>query len=355
MFCIHASALGAKKHLVFDDTGADGTWVSDTPASVPVYTGKFKTSDCFDTMLRLAASDAQLSFPDEYKIVSRQVFGDTDPMWSMLLPTRVFKSCVVSFVAQAVEAKADVIRPYYDGTWRHVSDFLETLVPCSAGDGELRRISYSRLSTRTGRMIVTSGAPVLTMRSDLRSTLRTDVDSPLFYVDFRALEPTIIANTVGAKFSGSDLYEWLASNVLTVSDRAAAKRAVVIALYNTPSARTRDAKALAEWFRLDDLATTIRAMSIDQRRVTNAYGRLIMSDDFDDDGCVINDFAQSTAVDAAVLGFDMICRSRDVRPLAIIHDAVIVQDQRGVLSDGEIGHVDVDTVGRLYYKVSRIK
>lgn len=354
MFYIHSSVIGAHKHLLFDEQMRSGSWSEELDSHAPVYTKSFKESMCFDTMLKLAASDASLSFSQEYMNLAIAAFDTRQPMWSMMLPNHVFKSAVMNFVDAVIEAKVDIIRRYYEGTWAHVSCFLNKLRPISVSGVTLGRVTYDRVATRTGRMVVSSGPQVLTMKKDKRNLIRGETRSPVYYVDFRALEPTIVANVVGARFSGTDLYTWLSENVLRAQSRDAAKKAVVSALYGDQMHRTSDAKLIAQWFDLKNLANKIRSESPDRCRIINIYGRLIASKDIENDGCVINDYIQSSAVDSAVLGFDAVCSSLRLSPLAVIHDAVIVEDPHNTLSDGFVSSVIVDRVGTLYYKAIRL-
>lgn len=354
MFCIDAAALGAPAHLLFDDSGDVGEWVTERPAGVPTFSGTLKRKSCLDTMLKLASSRASLSFPSEYDKVAAVFCKTAYPMWSMMLPKSVFRDCVRAFAKSVAEARVSDVAEYYETTWERVGDFLSSFGQLAAPGLPAAQVMYNRLATRTGRLTVASGAQVLTMPRDSRKDLRCSEPGELFYVDFRALEPTIIANVVGAAFEGSDLYSWLSDRVMRSRDRDAAKRAVVAALYGSQSCRSTDAQRIASWFKLDELASRIRALSPDGVRVVNLYGRMIMSDDFTNDGCVINDYAQSSAVDAAALGFAQMCAQTGVKPLAMIHDAVIVRDELGTLQEGFVGKIDVERAGALYYKISRL-
>lgn len=354
VFYIHSSVLGSHKHLLFNEQTRSGSWTEKLDLSVPAYTKSFKESSCFDSILKLSASDASLEFPTEYLNLALNAFSTRSPMWAMMLPNHVFKSAVMNFVNAAIEAKTSLVQEYYNSTWAHVGSFLNKLRPIRVSGVDLGRVTYDRLSTRTGRMIVSSGPQILTMTKDKRKQITGETESPIYYVDFRALEPTIVANIVDARFSGSDLYVWLAENVLRVQTRDAAKKAVVSALYGDQTHRTSDAKLIAQWFDLKNLAVKIRVMSPDQKRVMNIYGRLIASKDMTNDGYVINDYIQSSAVDSAILGFDAICSSLRLAPLAIVHDAMIVEDCHNNLSDGFVSSVVVDRVGTLYYKATRL-
>jgi hypothetical protein len=355
VFCIHSSVIGANKHLLFDEQTRSGTWIENFDPSMILYTKSYKEISCLDTLLKLAARpDASLDFPAEYVNLARVVFNSCQPMWSMMLPNHVFKSAVMTFVNKVIEANVEAVMQYYKSTWAHVGHFLSQLQPITLDGSFLGTVKYDRISTRTGRMTVAAGPQVLTMSKEKRRLITGSSKAPIYYVDFRALEPTIIANAVGLSFSGDDLYAWLAENVLHNQTRDSAKKAVVSALYGDQTHRTSDAKLIAQKFDLKNFAQHIRSKMCDITRVTNVYGRLISTKDVENDGCVINDYTQSSAVDAAILGFDLICSSLHLTPLCVIHDAVIVEDVDNNLSDGFISNVIVDRVGKLYYKAIRL-
>lgn len=346
--------IGAHKHLLFDDQTKSGSWTEDADLQVPIYTKSFKNKACFDTLLKLAASQATLEFPAEYANLARFAFNSQAPMWSMLLPKHVFRSTVMNFVNAAIEANTETVMQYYSDVWERVGHFLNGLKPIKISGADAGTVVYDRLSTRTGRMIVVSGPKILTMSKEDRKFISGESNAPIYYVDFRALEPTIVANVMGSKFSGSDLYAWLAENVMSVASRDAAKKAVVSSLYGDQMNRSADARSIAEWFDLKNLACHIRAASPDKARIINIYGRMISTKDIENDGYIINDYIQSSAVDAAVLGFEQICSSLRLSPLGVIHDAIIVEDCYNALEEGFVSSTVVDRVGKLYYKATRL-
>lgn len=351
--CVHRDVIGADMCVVFDDSAV--RWERDPPAGALVYTGSHKESMCLDTVIKLAASGAAVTIPPAYAVMAAQAFPNIERvMWSHVLPKSVLKRCLMDFVARVRDDSVESLRPYYEGTWERVGSFLKTLQPAYIDDECAGVVTYDRLSTRTGRMIVASGLKVLTMSRDVRAKIRGASGAPVMYVDFRALEPTLVANAVGLRFEGSDLYAWLAEHVIRASSRDVAKRAVVCALYGSKESRTSDAAKIANVFQLDALAADIRRASLRGERVTSLYGRVVRSEQYGDDGCVINDRFQSTAVDAACEGFAAICGDSGALPLAVVHDAVIVEDTKAALSDGQIGTVELPTVGKLYFKVTRL-
>lgn len=355
VFCLHGNAIGSEQHLIITENGESGRWEADVPNDMLVFTGAYKRLRCLDTVIRLSAGSASFEVPERFIAAASTIFrSDVKPLWRYVLPRNVFQNAVRHLISGVVDSYSQVAARYYTTTWAQVGQFLDGLQPFTlVGDPAEHRVTYDRLRTRTGRMVIASGPPIVTMPREQRSRLRSATGMRLKYVDFRALEPTIAANIVGARFEGSDLYAWLAQRVLNGRDRMAAKLAVVQALYGGAHGRTAEAQRIASWFCVHELAQRIRR-DANGSIVTNVYGRSVASETFDDDGCVINDYVQSTAVDAAVLGFEAICREHGASPVAIIHDAVIVDDVCGKLVDGYIGNVMVNGVGLLYYKVTNV-
>lgn len=353
VFCFHADVIGSDQHLIVAEDGKNGRWSDDVPEDMLTFTGAYKREACLDTVVRLSAGSATFDVPQCFITAASTAFGTTiRPRWRYMLPHSVFESAVRHLISGVVDSYSRDAARYYVTSWALVSRFLDGLRPFTIeGEPGEHSVTYDRLRTRTGRMVIASGQPIITMPREQRRRLRSTSGAHLKYVDFRALEPTIAANIVGARFEGSDLYAWLASNVLHDRDRTSTKLAVVQALYGGAHGRTAEAQRIASWFCVRDLAQRIRS-GAREHIVTNVYGRSVASETFDDDGCVINDYVQSTAVDAAVLGFDALCREHGALPVAVIHDAVIVDDALGKLADGYVGSVVVNGAGLLYYKVT---
>lgn len=354
VFCFHANVLGSDQHLIVADDGKQGCWSDDVPDQVLVFTGEYKRDLCLDTVIRLSAGTASFVVPDRYVRAATTILGTTvgRPLWRNIMPRSVFESAARHLVSGVVDSYSQDAARYYASTWALVSRFLDGLQQFTIdGVPGVHAVTYDRLRTRTGRMVVASGPPIMTMPRDTRHSMRSVTGGRLKYVDFRALEPTIVANVVGAQFSGSDLYAWLSNNVLHGRDRNATKLATVQALYGGAYGRSAEAQRIASWFCVHDLAQRIRATARGHI-IINVYGRSILSETFDDDGCIINDYVQSSAVDAAMVGFDTICSDHGVTPVAVIHDAVIVDDASNSLPDGFIGSTTVNGVGILYYKVT---
>lgn len=356
MFSFHKDVIGTEQFLLLDNNGKAGSWRESIPEDAYLYSEALKDNHCLDTILKLSATKINFNVPIEYQKAAKYIFGTNVIRWKHILPKYVFERSLRDFITQVVVSNFEGVLPYYESTWGHINRFLSTLQPfATLADTEMKIVKYDRLSTRTGRLIVQDGHRILTMPREERKFIKTNNSFEKFYIDFIALEPTIIARLVNADFDSEDLYVHLSNKFLNNVDRTQAKKIIVSSIYgaNSDNHKSDIAKIIYDWFQIDQFASSIRNKAINNK-IINFYGKYILSDKINDDGCIINDFIQSTAVDAAIFGFESICDLYALNPLAIIHDAIIVEDKKQKLYDGLINNIIVPGIGKLYFKVTSL-
>lgn len=227
---------------------------------------------------------------------------------------------------------------------------------------------YIRTGTVTGRMTVLSGPPILTLKKDHRSILRSpDLHHSKFWsFDYTSLEPRVLlylseyikSNPSSTPLIGSlprpSLAHLEAPDVyLKVLDdlgltgklpRPLAKNAILAVLYgqneeNTASQLKRHISkpedfvaSLLDYFGIDLLRKSLARDLLYSNRnaIKSFYGRPIFCEDTRP-SVLLNYYVQSTAVDVALHGFNKICKRLNekslisiVTPVFLIHDAMIV-------------------------------
>lgn len=204
---------------------------------------------------------------------------------------------------------------------------------------------YSMTGTVTGRLTVRSGPNMLVAPKGVRAALRSASGRPVLELDLTALEPTILfASQLPGFDPGGDLYSrvserWfggrlsrdLAKALVISLCYGASERALLAAAGGTPENREA-VKRLAADLRLAELASRLRGEWSDTGRLLNAYGRPVRPKGGDPrDGALINNFVQSTAVDAAMEVFEVASSAPGIEPHVVIHDALYLSGDEAAL------------------------
>jgi len=217
---------------------------------------------------------------------------------------------------------------------------LRSFIPDS--QGLLSKVSYSQTSSCSGRLTVKSGPSILTMRKDRRALLRSRYsDGKIIQIDFVSLEPRVALCTAGSPFDG-DVYNLIGKDVLNSEvDRKSAKIATIGCLYGMSAKKLSDVigtndlgmsrqilKKIRNHFKIPRLEKDLKSQLSENGSITNLYGR-VMTPDSDSGHLLVNRFIQSTAADAAILGFSSLCRQIEneeikASPIFVIHDALIL-------------------------------
>lgn len=213
---------------------------------------------------------------------------------------------------------------------------VSTFVPDHAGFAA--PVVYDRFGALTGRLTVTHGPSILTLKREYRDLLVSDTGGCIVSVDFAALEARVLLYEAGRRCDEPDLYGMIARDL--GYDRKAVKGAVISELYG--SSKYALGKALGiegrelnsfvrrvkAYFNTKELLSRIKAQFFETGRIINRYGRPVLIDD-PMDHIFINYYAQSSGVDVTLLGFSLLVErlAREcpgVRPLYLLHDALIL-------------------------------
>jgi len=330
---------------------------------MPIITGEFKKCDplCGDTLHKLAGFDVHFDIPERYAHMWRTLSspGSPSPMWSEMMPTAVHGSCVNDLVTRLRAVNGEPLK-YFTNEYQTGSRFLAsmqkfrvssdriaahrdkrlgTFVPDRAGF--VGPIVYDRFS-RTGRLRVVSGPRVLELPREFRDIYisRYPRSRPI-YMDFSSMEIRVILAAVGRPTTNEDVYESISRDIFNGTlDRSTTKQIVISMLYGmgsrglvrrlecTPRKLDTYRKGISKYFALDEFLTMLLGQQTRTGRVINGFGRPVMTT-MSNKSTLLNYYAQSTAVDVALLGFAQIMKRADelglrVNPQFVIHDAFIV-------------------------------
>jgi hypothetical protein len=331
---------------------------------------------CLDTLLKLKNVEIPSSPPDRWnRSMSLLTSGSMIP-WSQVMPSNAYKSFVKNLIKSITETIDHLPKDYYRNTWcpggqllhnlkaakvdpvayraiaaeiEHDSGAFETFRP--GPGGFLQPVVYDRFATRTGRLTVSSGPNILTLKKRYRKVLKsTFQDGVICSLDFGALEARIILTENGKVSSAHDLYGALATELFDSRvDREIVKIAVISELYGASKSSLASRLGIGN-HKLDEFVTKVRSYFgtaelrkrlkeefIKTGKIRNKHGRFLDLDD-PQDHLFVNTYAQSSGVDVSLLGFKAVVDSLGidgVRPLFVLHDALILDVREDRLKDVE--------------------
>lgn len=373
-FCISSTILGSDRHMLVADDGYSTS--SALPRDVWFLNGVLDPTKplCLDSLLKLGGRDVDVRPPEKWtRSMSLLTSGSVVP-WSQTMPSTAYRSFVKNLVKSVSETIDDLPKEYYKETWcpagqllvglkaarvdgalyREVSaaserdsGALETFRP--GPGGFLPPVVYDRFATRTGRLTVSSGPNILTLRKDYRKLLRSSFpDGVICSLDFAALEARIILAEAGVECHDSDLYSALSEKLFQGKiGRDVVKVAVISELYGSSKHALGARLGLAgrkleefidtihRYFKTSDLRKRLKEEFKSTGKIRNRHGRFLDLDD-PQDHLFVNTYAQSTGVDVALLGFKHVMDrlgTDGVRPLFVLHDALILDVRKDRLDD----------------------
>lgn len=372
--CFDAALLGTKRHLlVFNDQCA---WVDDVPTDAWHFSGheKIDSDHCFDTLLALNHVTIDVLPPEKFVNAMATLTNETQIPWAYVLPTDDHRAFMKRLVTEAKVILPTLTKTYYENTWTHQCRLLTTLQPAKIDVcrfDEVRslnpmnskvidsfapkhgdfaeRVTYNRFASRTGRLTVATGPNILTIKREYRDVLRSSFDGgKILYVDFAALEPHVLLYEANGRCDAPDMYMYIADTMFKgTASRDAIKVAVISEMYGSGKRQLEErlgiqGDELDEFvhnvqflFKTDVLKKRVKAEFYTRGFITNRHGRRIEIDT-PLDHIFVNSYIQSTGVDVSLLGFIEVMRrleSPGVRPLFILHDALIIDVARDQLNE----------------------
>lgn len=366
-FFIHSSLLGSKKHLKKDECGF--SWSERLDSDSYVLSGRQKSSRCLDTLFALHGSRLP-QIPQAYADAMKSLVTGSNVQipWQHVLPRSTYENYFKNTVKVIEDTFSELPFAYYESAWTAGSRVLSALKPARVNVDRWNSLLdtaavnapvlasfkpdprgfadipiYNRFGTRTGRLTVSGGPNILTLKREHRSILQSSFrDGVVCSLDFRALEPRIVLAEAGRSSESEDIYGELAEKIFgDQENRDAVKVAVISELYGAAkeSLRARlgisqtkiDAfvRGINDFFKLDLLRERL-SIQASSGRIINHFGRPLQVDP-ESKNLFVNTYVQSTGVDVSLFGFDIILQKLGidgVRPLYVLHDALIL-DVRG--------------------------
>ena len=220
MIVFTSDLFGTSNHLSYNSGFA---WVDKIPDDAWVYSN-FPHKYSVDEWLAMYNVETEQAVEAKY-LKMANVLGINNPPWQLLLGkkfTQNFKQISTS-MEQKINASQNV---EYEPIWRKIQDFIFSLKPVKVDivrynslrkrnidlpgfnitTGSLNSVQYDR-RTKTGRLRVSSGPSVLTLKSEYRNVVKN-----CRQIDFKNMEPRLLLALIGKRVQG-DLYENIAKDL----------------------------------------------------------------------------------------------------------------------------------------------
>ncbi len=364
--CIDKRATGTKKHLVYCTDTSGLSWSDEIPLNAWVFSSERASS--IKEALRISGDDIKEIFPDRFAVSFSELQIDTKDLlipMHMCMPTHVFKSSIQEFLRRSQSALESLESTGYIQTLmanqkvllaltrsivdenkikRYIQESssgpsvvsaLKSFIP--EKDGFCKLAKYSLSKTVTGRMIVDTGPSILTLSSKYRDILKSRYqDGKIVQVDFVSLEPRVCRFVAGGT-AKSDIYNDVANFIFSgEQERKTVKLAVLCAIYGvsikrlanllgSESESRRIVREVRKYFSVAELERNLKGQLLTHKKISNYFGRPLQTDAFESH-VLVSHFIQSTSVDVAMSGFEVIIsktRTKNIKPLFLIHDAII--------------------------------
>lgn len=373
MLCILGDALGSPKNMVVDDAGP--RWSADIPVDAWVM-GDPASSSSVTALFEVVNRSVPPIVPPEYVESMIGVARGQVP-WPLVIPPAMLREHITG-VHSDVQDCLEELGPYAD-TLRKSREILGHLdssvidvhelrslqVESQAGQlesfepgpgGMLQPPTYSH-RTSTGRLTVVDGPRILTLHKQHRKVLGSRYNGGrMMQIDFVSLEPRVL-RLIHAGTAPDDLYSDMLGSVSGDFTRRQAKLATLKSLYGAGSASVGEELG-AEAHVLTRHVTAYFGLAEHRDRlnpargpIRNFWGRPLP--EATDPRIAVSHFAQSTAVDVALMGFGSLYRSiteMDLLavPCFVLHDALLIdaapEAMEGLTSIANSG-VDIPGLG----------
>ena len=366
-FCIDSSVLGTEKHLLCKESAF--AWLSSVPENTWHLSGNVKQDSdwCLDTVFKLAGISVETQPPAKFVNSIKKFVDDTEHIpWRYLMPMSVHRAFMKNTIDNVTIAIDNLPMNYYRGCWVPGNSVIRALQPTKIDvvrwkaiidsgpptvgtvktfhpnkNGFADKITYDRFGALTGRLTITSGPNIMTLKKEYRDVIApSSRGGCIMCLDFAALEARVLLYEAGKRCEDHDLYGMIARELGNGISRKAAKAAVISELYGSSkdslgkvlgmSGKELNTfiKQVKTYFNTAELLKRVKKQFVETGKIVNRYGRHVVIDE-PLDHIMINYYAQSTGADVALLGFSKIVselsiNAPGVRPLFLLHDGLFL-------------------------------
>lgn len=379
---IDKSFFSNQKYLVIQNS--EFSWCTEKQESVDLFldTGKSNTLNDYFEIHGLS----RMEFLEKKYLDMMQVVSASNPPWKEVLPCRVYSQKMNKLQAFLDEAKS-LSNEKYSQVFSSGNEILHNLSTFKVNESVLKKsienptvrkilssfspnedgftapLTYDRLKTVTGRLIVKSGPQVLLLPRDSKNIFKSRYeDGSILWVDYVSLEPRL-AKLLNSKTAKVDIYSDIIKEYNLSYDRKTIKTAVLSTLFGAGISKLteivgKDAflikKSIDDYFDLKSILK--KAGDFKSGKIYNHFGRPINLKKRTSN-VAINNFIQSSGVDVSLIGFSELVKKlpSSVKSLAVIHDALVLdvhKDElasvREIVKEG----IEISDLGHFYLECS---
>jgi DNA polymerase I - 3''-5'' exonuclease and polymerase domains len=375
VICVDRSVIGTEQHLLCD--GQQQLFIDSIPDNVWHLSGQQKSSGmCLDTLLTLEKKIVDRTPTEKYvrsllKLIPNK---EVQVPWRFILPSDEHSMFIKRIASDALKAFEACDKTYMVDTWpigQHLLlklqqayvdvEKLQKLIDKRAGNvfalqsfipdvsGACIVPTYNRFGTTTGRLTISHGPDIMTLKKEHRKILRSKWGDKgkIISIDFSALEPHVLLYEAGARTSKGDLYVSINDDLFNGNmERKLIKGGVISVLYGMSAKNLSEKlsepsdkidallKVMKGYFKTKELLKRVKETYVKQGYIRNRYNRLVEVKT-PLDHIFVNYYAQSTGADVALLGFKMILDELNntdlVRPLFLLHDGLFIDCHESML------------------------
>ena len=372
LLCIDKKILGTERNLLYD--GEVFQWVFEENISDQVWwAGSTNKVRDIQWLAEACRENLPIFPPEKYQNAWHILKTPGQSIsWKEAIPQGTYKNYLLEYVGKLWSFLEREGNSYYSNVLTIHRSLLQTLKRAKIhrekfneligennyqknqldkfapdDSGYCKKIIYDLTSSATGRLTVHKGPNVLTLKKELREIFTSSYPKGrLIQIDLKTLEPRIalyLANENPINYD--DIYtDLIIADLKIPVSRSDAKKIVISTLYGMsegtlsrmlPGNISADqvTRKIKKTFGINDLSDHIDSSVKQAGYFENAYGRKLRPT-----SAKINHYLQSTGVDVALFAFkalieDLQKNNCDVKPLFIIHDALILDVNQGSFDD----------------------
>lgn len=212
------------------------------------------------------------------------------------------------------------------------------------------KVEYNNFGTITGRLSVSNGANILTLKKDFREIFKSSFnDGKLIFLDFKTLEMNLLLlETKNNKLlnicKDTDIYSYFSTKLNIQRDIV--KNIIISIVYGSGIESISKkyeldllfVEKISEYFKkifcLEELASKFINEYKITGKITNKFGRSIKiekSENLPNGNKLINYYLQSTGADITLLLFNKLLQTinlTNIKPIFIIHDCLVLDVEK---------------------------
>ena len=358
--CISAKVLGTK-HNLLTDFESTNTWTGEVPADALAF--GFDENADFDVISKLTGI-AIPAAPDDKYLLPFKGKNIKKVLWPEALPKNVYKKYFESIQNAICENLKSDQYEYFNSRLKRQQKLISSLQPACIDEqvfarryadpttvnksvltsftpmkGVTRKVGYNLTGTSTGRLTISEGPQILTLKAEMRDILTSRYEGgKIMQFDYVSLEPRV-ALILSGQDPVKDIYTDLCDKVLdSQHGRQTAKLLTIATLYGMGVRRVKELIGVSKQTAYDVLKKLeiffgvgeVKAHLEEEAKsgfIKNHFGRNIRVRN-DASHVLYNNYIQSSAMDAALEGFYQIVQGAEKEghkcvPLFLLHDAII--------------------------------